>query len=344
MSQIEKRRVSDHDAQIVAGVSGAAVKVGVAAAALVASGPAAAIGALIASELTGVVLESEKQRLADFFKKFATRIVELPADVQDRVKKQLDTDAGSRLFETAWHHAAQEVDPQKLDSIAALLKNSLSSEVLREHQTRWLLKLLNQLDLSQIVILQSFTEKYRADKSFRERHTAIFQDEQPPRYPEAPNFLLTYPRHTSPRTVEQAAQLKAEQEKYNLEHAAWVKRYDSYKRELPLKLEEYELARERHALHESRLHNLVEIGLLGAVRAPDRWDREKVKVTQGLTPLGLALLKVIDAVDTSEWGQGEQINTVQAMQQSLEDIARNAQQELEAQMQALNRPNLSHYL
>lgn len=331
MSQIEKRFISDHDAQVIAGVGGAIVKTGVAAAALVAAGPVAAVGVTLASELTGVVLESQKQRLVSLARRFSKRTAELPTDVQERVREQLSTDAGSRIFETAWQQAAQEVDPEKLDFIAALLKNSLSSEVLREHQTRWLLKMLDELDTVQIVILQSFATQYKNDRNFRELHSGVFEDEN---HPEPPEFVFS--RQYSKFVRGQGPQTEEEQALAERERTEYIKERDAYNATLPQKQEQYQLARERHALYRSRVHTLVERGLLGVVRKSGRFGAVD-EVSEALTPLGAALLKIIDAVEHSEWGVGEQVNAVQAVQQSLVDIAENSRRELEEQVRALSR-------
>lgn len=332
MSQIEKRRVSDHDAQVIASVSEAVVKAGVAAIALVAIGPvaAAAIGGVLATELTGVVLESQRERLADFARRFSMRTAAIPSDAQNRIREQLRTNAGSRIFETAWHQAAQEVDPEKLDFIAALLKNSLSSEVLRENQTRWLLKLLDELDTVQIVILRSYAKQNKADSTFRSRHHAIFENEK---HPEMPQFIPSRP-YSRFGFVPQSDKEKEIDER---DREDFKRELESYKSKLPIEQEKYELARERHALYRSRVHTLVERGLLGVTREDNSFLNNMDKVSEDLTPLGAALLKIIDAIDPSEWGQGEQVNAVQAIQQSLVDIAQNSEKERDETMKALTR-------
>lgn len=332
MSKIEKRRITDHDAQVLADVGIAIAKVGIAATAFVATGPVATVGAALAYELSGVLLDSQRKRLADFAIRFSKRTAELPTDVQNRIREQLGTDAGTRIFETAWNQAAQEVDPEKLDFIAALLKNSLSSEVLRENQTRWLLKLLDALDTVQIIVLQSYAKQNKTDSAFRNKHSVIFENE---RHPEPPQFISTRPR---PEFSSGFAPLTDKEKVIAKEYQDDLKReLDAYQSELPAEQEKYELARERHALYKSRVHNLVERGLLGIIREDDNFRNQVDKVSEGLTPLGAALLKIIDAVDPSEWGQAEQVNTVQVIQQSLVDIAQNAEKEQDEIMKALTR-------
>ena len=98
MNRFEGRRVSDHDAQIIVDVGEAIIKTGVAATAFIAAGPLAATCAILASEFTGVIVEAEKHRLADFAQRLGLRTSELPPDAQDRMRANLSTDQGSRIF------------------------------------------------------------------------------------------------------------------------------------------------------------------------------------------------------------------------------------------------------
>lgn len=292
MSNIERRRISDHDAEVLGGVGSSVIKAGIAAAALVAAGPVAAVGVTLAQELAGVVLEGQKERLSEFARRFTSRTSKLPADAQDRVRARLETQEGTRIFETAWNQAAKSVDPEKLDHLTALLKNSLSSEELQEHQTRWLLRLLDEVDVVEIVILQSYMTDHLQNDDFRERHALVFANAQEPRSPH---------RHVHYMWEGQSQPDDAELPQEALEANEEVSREQR----------DYQIQRELHSLFQSRIHHLIELGLLGAAHGGRVGD-----VHNALTPLGAALLKIIDAAQSEEWGTGEQTNAVQAIQRS----------------------------
>lgn len=315
MSQIKKRSISDHDTQVLANVGSAILKTGVTAAALVGSGPEAAVGVALAYELTGVIVESQRQKMCALAQKFAKRTSEISPENQDIIRERLNTEEGNRIFETAWRQAAEEVDPEKLDLIARLLKNSLSAKVLEEHQVRWLLKLLDGLDIVQIVILQSFSEKYKNDTVFRDQHSAIFAHSNHPDYPQfvPSRQYSSFVYGFQPKTEEEKLTFEKDQSEYQREIDSY------YNEEFPRLTEEYEINREKHALYKNRVDSLIDAGLLGAKRERGFSDYPD-RVSEDLTPLGAALLKITDSISSSEWGCAEQLNSVQALQQSLIDI------------------------
>ena len=322
MSEIEKRRVSDHDAQVIAGVGGAIVKAGVTAVALVGAGPGAAVGVALAYELTGVIFESQRQRLVEFAACFAKRTSELPADTQECIRERLKTDAGDRIFETAWRQAAEAVDPDKLNLIATLVKNSLSSKDLQEHQIRWLLRLLDELDPVQILILQSHVEEGQVNEKFYQAHSVVFDDAKHPELERYPYPYYPTDPETESERIRRQSEWKALVEEWQIER------------------HNYEVAREKHALFQSRVHHLAEMGLLGAKVKEDELVFDSIRfgdVLQTLTPLGAALLKVLDLANDTHWGTGEQINPVVALQQAKAAVISYAQKEHELMERAIRQ-------
>ena len=315
-NQIKKRFISDHDAQILTGVGSAFLKAGFTMATLVGTNPETAVAVAVAYELTGVILESQRQRLSEFAGHFAKRTSEIPEAQQNTIKERLKSETGNRIFETAWRQAAEEVDPEKLDMIARLLKNSLSAKVLDEFQVRWLLKLLDELDIVQIVILQSFSQKHGENPEFKQEHLNIFEHANLPEYPQfVPSRQYSrFVAYYVPQTDEDKATAARERPQFQRE-------LEDFNRKLPMLEEEYEIALERHALYRSRIDSLVDRGVLGAARSSQgHFTDDPDLVSEGLTPLGAALLKIIDSISPSEWGKASQINAVQAVQQSLIDI------------------------
>lgn len=332
--QTEKLGIDEQDAQTLVGVGGAALKTGFAVGflSLVAGKEFQEViaggGITFATHLSTVLYDSRKEKLKEFLICFATKIATLPTEQQKCIEEKLKTETGSRIFERACLQAAQEVDPEKLDFIAAFLKNSLSSDELQEHHSKWLLKLLDDLDVVQIVILQSFAEQNKDNEEFRELHNSIFGDSEPPEWTRF-EYDRHYPSHASgykPRSEKERTGMDEEEIRYDKARAA-------FNEKLPEITEQFHLARERHALYRSRFHSLVEKGLLGLKRqvVPGNMD----DLAEDLTPLGAALLKIIDVIDFSEWGKAEQVDSAQGVRQSQADIKAYAYEEAKAAQRLL---------
>jgi hypothetical protein len=285
--QLERRILSDNDADLAADVTIGTVKFAINALAILkaSDNPGFALSLAAAAELGGIELESRKQRIAKFWANLWKSVRALPQERQRVFETQFTTEEGARILEVAYLQAASSVDPEKLEAIASLLKNSLSSEDLREHQTRWLLRLLDQVDVVQILMLKSLTPKNQEDLTFPEKHAEVFQDDQV--------LQIAYPGHfeENPHATEEEKQ----------------KIWQQWQAERQLDQERYQISRERHSIYLSRLHHLVELGLLGATQ------KFGGIIETGVTALGMALLKITDAADYGEWGEAEQTNAVQAM-------------------------------
>ena len=218
-NEIQHRQVSDREANLAASATITSAKLAIKSAALLPllhGDPLASLELSALSDFGGLLLENQKNRVAALCSKAIERVRRLSPTHQKRFEENLVTETGDRIFETAWRQAAEAVDPEKLDQISALLANSLSSESLREHHTRWLLKLLAEIDQVQIIVLQSLTKAHN-NADFKAKHMAIFNDSQHPK------SLPPFAQHTAQE------------------------------------METYELARERHALHQRRIQRLAEL-------------------------------------------------------------------------------------
>lgn len=319
---MRRRKISDYNADMSTELVIGAAKIGTVFLTCLNQGPEAALGSAFIAEAGGILLQSHKARISALMQVTTEKVLQLPAEFQERFRANVETEEGERIIETAWNQAASSVDPEKLTYIAALLKNSLSSSDLQTHQTRWLLRLLDEIDDVQLLILQSHTSQHQTDQSFRDRHEAIFNDAQRPEL-----GRRQHPRYAEdPTTDEERMQRQEERRKSEEQWQA--------------KKQDYEIARERHALYQSRVHHLAEMGLLGAKVEDDRVIFDSVefgKVSQTLTPLGAALLKIIDATSDTEWGYGEQINPIEALQQSKAAIANYAHKSDEIEEKIIRR-------
>lgn len=329
-SALVRRVLAEDDVALVVDGAVETAKVGVTALALLNGSPEAALGLAAVAGLGGALLKRQEARLADFLRRWKRQAQRLSPDDRRRLEEQLQSEGGEALFEEAWRVAAGCVDPEKLDYLAELLSNGLTSETLANHQTRRLLSLLDVLDAVDFVILQGELAQNRSPLSFhslstgpqiiqrhkgweeqearfqafRVKHTDIFADENPPAEPRCP--IGEHNGETYVVSPEQKAQ--------------WEEDRTAYFQ-----------AVERHSLFENRLHHLTEIGVLG-LAPPESFPRSDTRMQPKLTPLGMALLKIIGAAPDNEWGEGRATNLLQAEQQ-----LRNVQAAREEERRALER-------
>ena len=191
-----------------------------------------------------------------------------------------------------------------------------------------MLKLLNDLDPVQIIILQTYSSRFthfdfslpqRSDavsyderqqelKDFRERHSEVFRDEIIPKR-ERPVY-----EHDGKDPQNEAEQIQRKQD------------WQDYLRRVEEVTDANEIAREKRALYLSRVHHLAEMGLIGDSQQRIHSGLEDPIITT-LTPLGAALLKIIQVADSKEWGKGEQLNAVQSRQKGKEDLKQFANEQ-----------------
>ena len=310
MSQIEKQ--SDNQGETLTSVTAALLKSGVASVGILAAAalgeslpPSLSLASVVAVNLSTVLLETRKKRVTTFYERFLAKVRTQPKDVQDHIIARLQTEAGSGIFETAWQQAYETVEEEKLEYIAAYLKNTLSSSALEEFQTHWLLQIIDELDPVQIIILKSYSEYTKKftpispvflmehETHTQRQHPEVFAHAAPPKEPVYRSNI-----QTTDLTLEEANKHR---------HEDFEANYDTWRKEkYPHLWQEYKINIERHAIHQSRLQALVERGLIGAVT-------HDVGVQMLVTPLGMALLKVIDEAPHDKWGEGEQIHAVEAL-------------------------------
>ncbi len=276
------------DALVLADVAVGVTKVGISAIGLLSANPSVALLAAIAAEMTGALLERQKVRFTDFVGVLNRKLRSLPEPRKEQWQSRFEEDEGQQFFEDACNQAAQTVSPEKVEAIAALVKNSLSAKELRLHDARRLLQLLEELDPVEIILLQSYTKRYSDDTAFLEQHKAVFEGVMAPKAPHHSEHHALFD-YGQPIQKEKTS----EQEKQK---------------------QEYQMARELHAIYVNRTNHLVDIGLLGVSIMSGHRELE-------LTALGTALLKIVDLADDDEWGLGEQTNVVQALRHADEESA-----------------------
>lgn len=235
-----------------------------------------------------------KNPIDEFCSKLGKAVYGLPQQEQDTWKRRAVERDGERLIEDAFRQASRNVDPEKLEMIAALVKNSLSGDQLATFQARRLLRILDDLDEVDLIILQSYTKQNAQTTDFAEKHKAVFECRSYPSTPEllGKRYYGSYEGEWLDQFIEKERLTVSNEDRLKFES----------------EVKKYQLAVERGAIFTSRESRLIEIGLIG-----DNYSKIS-DVTMSLTPLGTALLKIIDLADDDEFGTGEQANITQAMQ------------------------------
>jgi hypothetical protein len=132
------------------------------------------IGPLMAAMVTSVIPRQRLDRVVDMVRILDERLSDLQEDfVRERILKT----GFVELVQTALPQAGASTE-ERLPYIAALLKNSITSDDLLDEQEREILSLLGQLNDSELIILGWHgTDMVGAEaEEYLERHEDVLQD------------------------------------------------------------------------------------------------------------------------------------------------------------------------
>lgn len=145
----------------------------------VASAAKAALGAVpfagsLLAELAGTVIPNQRiDRIVKFAKTLETRMCRIE---QDFIKAQLKDESFTDLMEEGLRQAARSLTDERREYIAALISNSLSSQDIRYHESKHLLKLLDELNDVEVIWLRFYlVSVMNGDNEFREKHREILK-------------------------------------------------------------------------------------------------------------------------------------------------------------------------
>lgn len=143
----------------------------------VASAAKAALGAVpfagsLFAELAGTVIPNQRvDRIVKFAKALETRMCRIE---QDFIKAQLKDESFTDLMEEGLRQAARSLTDERRENIAALISNSLSSTDIEYHESKHLLKILEELNDIEIIWLRFYlTPTIGGDNEFRDKHKEI---------------------------------------------------------------------------------------------------------------------------------------------------------------------------
>lgn len=137
-------------------------------------GAAPEFGPMIAEIITSRIPEQKLDRVCRLAGLLELKVKFLTDDVNS-IKDKLQSEEGSDLLEDALNQASRATSPERLEYIASLLKNGLTSEDIDHIGKKKLLSILNELNDAEIVTLKyhSFQHLIK-QQEFAKEHTELF--------------------------------------------------------------------------------------------------------------------------------------------------------------------------
>lgn len=153
------------------------------------AGFAPCAGSLLA-ELANIIPGQRIDRIVNYLKHLEQRISGME---QNEIKSRLHDEHFSDLFEEGLRQAGQSVSDERKEYIASFVANSLSSEELKYEESRYLLRILGEINDVEIIWLWYLVRRTNADgKEFRDRHPEILKPVDPDAYsPQARKDKMT---------------------------------------------------------------------------------------------------------------------------------------------------------
>lgn len=130
------------------------------------------VGSIVANLLHQIIPEQRWERIREYLSKLEGRLAAVEAQtLASALREPRKVD----LFEDGAVQAVRALSSQRLDYIAALVARGLTADEREEIEAKRLLKLLNQIDDDQIVILQSKLSRHMRSKEFYDRHGEVLE-------------------------------------------------------------------------------------------------------------------------------------------------------------------------
>lgn len=131
-----------------------------------------AIGPILANLISQIIPEQRWERIGEYLRKLERRVAEVEAKtLASALREPRKVD----LFEDGAAQAVRALSSERLEYIAALVARGLTSDEQEEIEAKRLLKLLDDVDDDQIVILQSKLHRHIGSAEFYERHQEVLE-------------------------------------------------------------------------------------------------------------------------------------------------------------------------
>jgi len=92
-------------------------------------------------------------------------------------KKILESPEIADILEDVIHQTARTLSEDRLQYFASIIEQSLEEKQVKYNHTKRLLSILNEINDVEVIILQSYEFNHQQDKTFKEKHSNIFQYE-----------------------------------------------------------------------------------------------------------------------------------------------------------------------
>jgi len=145
----------------------------------IASALKAALGAVpmagsLLSELVGAIIPKQRiDRLVKFAKALEYRLSQLEKDF---IQSQINNEDFSDLAEEGMRQAARSLSDERREYIATLIANSLSSKDIEYHESKHLMRILDEINDMEVIWLRFYlVSTMGGDTEFREKHKNILR-------------------------------------------------------------------------------------------------------------------------------------------------------------------------
>ena len=130
------------------------------------------VGSIVANVLNQIIPEQRWERIREYLRKLESRVAAVEAqNLASALREPRNVD----LFEDGAAQAVRALSSERLEYIAALVARGLTSDEREEIEAKRLLKLLDDVDDDQIVILQSKLHRHVRSEEFYERNRSVLQ-------------------------------------------------------------------------------------------------------------------------------------------------------------------------
>lgn len=130
------------------------------------------------SELIGVLIPNQRiDRLTKYIKELEKKLDNLSSE---KLKEFLKNEECIDLFEESFIQASRTLSDERRSQIASMVKNGLDETLIEYSTSKYMLKLLQELNDQEIIWLRYYlVQSPTDDKEFREKHKNILQQPEP---------------------------------------------------------------------------------------------------------------------------------------------------------------------
>ncbi|SGZ07483.1 Putative uncharacterized protein [Moritella viscosa] len=136
------------------------------------------------SELIGSLIPNQRiDRLTKYVKQLEIQISSIE---NSKVRKALDSSEGVDLIEEGFVQASRSLTHERIDYVASVVANGIDSDMIEYSESKYLLKLLQELNEQEIIWLRSYLSPLSDEgKEFREKNKNVLEHISAPAYCDA---------------------------------------------------------------------------------------------------------------------------------------------------------------